>query len=93
LSPVDLNPPVSCEADQKYGVALKVTNGLSTLCYRVTSAYFFQLATAPRVSEEQVFETEGQLADTGYDSGWLTLLAMLLTGLGIGALVVARRRD
>jgi LPXTG-motif cell wall-anchored protein len=72
---------------------MKVTNGLSTLCYRVTSTYFFQLATAPRVEEEVVFGTTGELADTGYDSGWLSILAMLLTGMGVGALVVARRRD
>lgn len=92
-SPIDLTPPVTCEADEQYGVAMKVTNGLSTLCYRVTSAYFFQLATAPRVEEDAVFGSTGELADTGYDSGWLSILAMLLTGMGIAALVVARRRD
>jgi hypothetical protein len=94
LSPIDPNPPTTCEADSNYGVAFKVSNGLSTLCYRVTSAYFFELATAPR--EEalvDVLGSEDELAATGFETGWLTLLAMLLTGTGIISLVVARKRD
>jgi len=93
LAPIDPNPPAICEADESYGVALKVSNGLSTLCYRVTTTYFYSLATAPREEEvEPDVGIEGELADTGFDFGWLTLLAISLTGTGLVSMVAARRR-
>ncbi len=97
VAPVDTTPPTTCTPDADYGVAMKLTDGLSTVCYRVTSAYFFQLAYAP-----EVLEAEGEvvdaaspesLADTGADLSTLAIWMMALIGIAIASLSLARRRD
>ncbi len=94
---MDTTPPTTCTPDADYGVAMKLTDGLSTVCYRVTSAYFFQLAYAP-----EVLEAEGEvvdaaspesLADTGADLSTLAIWMMALIGIAIASLSLARRRD
>lgn len=73
---------------------MKLTDGLSTLCYRVTTAYFSQVAFAPAVvvSESSAAKPES-LADTGADIRNLGILMMALIGLAIASLSLARRRD
>ena len=81
-----------------FGVALKVSNGLSTTCLRVTSAYFNSIAFAPRelpqdgtiVTQDQ--ESEEVLADTGADTNTLVLWALMLFGAGMVFTFLARRR-
>lgn len=103
---VDPAPPAECVPSATYGVAMKLTDGLSTICYRVTSAAFFRYATNPLLSSQGGQEVESpaptvstevsqgqELADTGFDTSWLVLLAMLLAGTGVLSLSVARKRD
>lgn len=101
LPPVDPNPPTTCATDANYGVAFKVSDGLSTVCYRVTSTYFYKLAYEPREIAEYDSQTssaaaessEPSLADTGINLSQLGLWMMLLFGAAVMSLVFARRRD
>lgn len=76
---------------------MKVSNGLSTTCVRVTSAYFNSLAFAPRelpadgtvVTQD---EDEEVLADTGAETTTLVLWALMLFGAGMVFTFLARRR-
>jgi LPXTG-motif cell wall-anchored protein len=79
---------------------MKLTDGLSTVCYRVTSAYFFQLAFAPELPETEYDSvgtvdaaTPESLADTGADISMLAIWMMVLIGLAIASLSLARRKD
>jgi hypothetical protein len=96
VPPVDTTPPTICSTDDEYGVAMKLTDGLNTLCYRVTTAYFAQLAFAPEVVDEATESAAAEpesLADTGANLSLLAVWMMVLIGLAIASLSVARRRD
>jgi hypothetical protein len=80
---------------------MKVSNGLSTTCVRITASYFNLLAFAPREfieSEETSQEgeaagdTEDLLADTGAETTDLLLWALMLFGAGLIFSLLARRR-
>jgi LPXTG-motif cell wall-anchored protein len=86
-------------------VALTLTNGTSTLCYKTTSLALFNVAFAPfQQEEEDLFGDEDSeeanaggsgptsLADTGFDSGLLAVLAMLMAGAGFFVVRRTRRR-
>lgn len=82
-----------------------VSNGTASSCYRVTENYFMSFAypslfsvdldSTPTESPEAQpgEEVEAALADTGFESAWLMLLAMVLAGSGVMFLAAARRRD
>jgi Na+/proline symporter len=75
---------------------MKLTDGLNTICYRVTTAYFAQLAFAPEVVDEATESAAAEpesLADTGANLSLLAVWMMVLIGLAIASLSVARRRD
>jgi hypothetical protein len=101
LPPVDPNPPTTCTTDANYGVAFKVTDGLSTICYRVTSTYFYQVAYASQPNSENDSESSStaaessapSLADTGTNLSQLGIWMMVLIGAAVMSLVFARRRD
>lgn len=94
---IDLTAPEICEPSAVFSVAMKVSNGLSTTCIRVTSAYFNSLAFAPRElpEEKTVVALEGEevLADTGAETSTLVLWALMLFGAGMVFTFLARRRD
>jgi hypothetical protein len=94
---VDTTPPTTCTTDDEYGVAMKLTDGLSTICYRVTTAYFTQLAFAPAEPETESESVDAaspeSLADTGADISMLAIWMMVLLGLAITSLSLARRKD
>lgn len=82
---------------------MKVSNGLSTTCVRITASYFNLLAFAPRefIESEETFTTqEGAseeeadevLADTGAETTDLLLWALMLFGAGLVLSFLARRR-
>ena len=78
---------------------MKVSNGLSTTCLRITSAYFTLLAFEPREliqPEDSLIAPEGaaedSLADTGAETVDLLLWALMLFGAGLGFSLLARRR-
>ena len=95
---IDLSSPTQCEPNFIFSVALKVSNGLSTTCLRVTSAYFNALAFAPRELPEtdqvvtQEDQTDEVLADTGAETSALVLWALMLFGAGLVFTFLARRR-
>lgn len=101
LPPVDTAPPTICSTDENYGVAMKVTDGLSTICYRVTSTFFYKLAFEPQLisdsesasSSPSAEASAPSLADTGSNLSTLALWMMLLIGASMVSLVFARRRD
>ncbi len=76
---------------------MKLTDGLSTICYRVTTTYFTQLAFAPQEPETENEEVDAaspeSLADTGADISMLAIWMMVLLGLAITSLSLARRKD
>lgn len=82
---------------------MKVSNGLSTTCVRITASYFNLLAFAPRefIESEETFttqegaaqeDTEDVLADTGAETTDLLLWALMLFGAGLVFSLLARRR-
>ena len=95
---IDLSSPSICEPNEVFSVALKVTNGLSTTCLRVTSVFFSSIAFAPRENLEQNDVASPQepgdevLADTGANTSDLLLWALMLFGAGLGFTFLARRR-
>jgi hypothetical protein len=80
---------------------VKVTDGLSTICFRVTSTYFYQVAYAPQQNSEYDSESSSpaaessapSLADTGANLSQLGIWMMVLIGAAVMSLVFARRRD
>ena len=106
VPPVDPAPPSICQPSADYGVAMVISNGAATSCYRVTETYFrtfafpslFQVVVDATPTESPAAlpapgpDAEEVLADTGLDSALLMLLAMLLAGSGAMFLVAARRR-
>jgi hypothetical protein len=78
-----------------------VTDGLSTICYRVTSTYFYQVAYASQPNSENDSESSStaaessapSLADTGTNLSQLGIWMMVLIGAAVMSLVFARRRD
>ncbi len=94
VAPIDTTPPTICTTDDEYGVAMKLTDGLSTICYRVTTTYFAQLAFAPQETpSESAAAAPNSLADTGANLSMLAVWMMVLIGLAIAGLSLARRRD
>ncbi len=96
MPPVDNTPPDICTTDDQYGVAMKLTDGLSTICYRVTTAYFAAVAFAPQaaaIDTESAAAEPESLADTGADLSLLAIWMMVLLGLAIAGLGLARRKD
>jgi len=93
----DYSSPEECVPSLSFSVALKVSNGMSTTCLRVTGSYFNLLAFAPREpieSEDSLLVPEGEevLADTGAKTGDLLLWALMLFGAGMVFTFLARRR-
>ena len=93
----DYSSPEECVPSLAFSVALKVSNGMSTTCLRVTGSYFNLLAFAPREpieSEDTLLVPEGEevLADTGAKTGDLLLWALMLFGAGMVFTFLARRR-
>jgi phosphodiesterase/alkaline phosphatase D-like protein len=103
----ELNPTTPCQPSGDLTVALLLTNGTSTLCYKTTSLALFNVAFAPfQADEEPLFTTQDgdedgsgngnggpkSLADTGFESGLLAMLAILMAGAGFFVLRRARRR-
>ena len=100
---VDPTSPSTCQPNEDFGVALLLTNGTSSTCFRVTDDYFMSFAY-PSLFSVDLDATDGEtdgaagsgsgngLADTGFDNAMLVLWAMVLAGAGILFLVVARRR-
>ena len=76
---------------------MRVSNGLSTTCVRVTTAYFSFLAFSPRPLPEEetvvALEKEETLADTGAETTDLLLWALMLFGAGMVFTFIARRRE
>ncbi len=96
VPPVDNTPPDICTTDDQYGVAMKLTDGLSTICYRVTTAYFAAVAFAPQavaIDTESAAAEPESLADTGADLSLLAIWMMVLLALAIAGLGLARRKD
>jgi hypothetical protein len=97
VPPVDNTPPDICTTDDQYGVAMKLTDGLSTICYRVTTAYFAAVAFAPEQPETDSESVDAaspeSLADTGADISMLAIWMLVLLGLAITSLSLARRKD
>jgi LPXTG-motif cell wall-anchored protein len=89
-----------CQATPTHEFAFLLTNGESSLCYRVTGESLITIASFGGLSflEDGSFVDDsdlnaGELANTGFEnSSWL-FMALLLMGLGGTALVYARRRD
>lgn len=74
---------------------MKLTNGLSTTCFRMTSASFFSIASFggfEPIGDSEASSATGELADTGFDlSHWL-VVALLMLAAGSALLVYHRRR-
>jgi len=89
-----------CQATPTHEFAFLLSNGESSLCYRVTGESLITIASFGGLSflEDGTFVDDsdlnvGELANTGFEnSSWL-FMALLLMGLGGTALVYARRRD
>ena len=72
---------------------MKLTNGLSTTCYRVTTESFLaisQFGGFGTLDEPEVDETV--LADTGFDSSAWLIIGLLLLSSGLVLMGYARRR-
>lgn len=94
--PFDANPPAVCAPSAEYGVAMKLTNGRDTVCYRVTSSYFFSLAY-PQDEQDPIEDTDVYagpvLAATGFNNWGLVVLIILMLGAGMALLGVSRRNE
>lgn len=94
----DPAPPTACEPSAEYGVAMKLTNGLSTSCFRMTTESFVGISSFGGfgflVDEEPASATGelDELADTGFESSHWLVVALLLMALGSTLVVYARRR-
>ena len=77
-------------------MAMKLTNGLSTTCYRVTTESFLAIAGLGGFEiDEPLADLEGdldELADTGFDQSHWLVIALLLLAMGATLVVYARRR-
>ena len=90
----DATPPTTCEASAEYGVAFKLTNGLKTSCYRMTTSSFLAIANykAFILAPARPSKPGGQLADTGYEDNGVLPFALLFTLLGLLIMLVTRKR-
>lgn len=75
---------------------MKLSNGKSTLCYRVTSESLMEIAAFGGLTladGEVVATNEDELAATGFTGLHWLFASMLLMSLGVMSVLYARRRD
>lgn len=92
----DPNPPTICSPNDEYDVAMKLSNGKSTLCYRVTSESLMEIAAfgGLTLADGAVVATnDEELAATGFTGFHWLFVSMLLMSLGAFSVLYARRRD
>lgn len=84
---------VLCQPEGSNGVAMVLSNGIDKLCFQTTTLAFFRAVSVVPADLEDPETSEGELADTGFDSMFWLVIAGLLAMAGAMMVTVARRRE